>query len=252
MKKVISFCLYGTAPSYQDGAIENIHAAKIIYPDWVCRFYVSTEVKVETVDLMRKLGAEVIIKKRIADSDGMFWRFLAACDETVDIVIVRDTDSRLTTREKLAVDDWLNSDKNFHIMRDHPLHNTLIPGGMWGCRNYVLSNLNSYMKGWKQFERGDDQKFLAKKIYPLVKNSLKIHTDLVAYEGEQITPFPSERIGSEFIGQYFRDEAAKELEFIKMLETASFQILTMPEYGFKKNIKRLLRKLKTEFLSTTP
>jgi hypothetical protein len=244
MKKVISFCLYGTAPSYQEGAIENIHAAKIIYPDWVCRFYVSTEVKTETVDTMRKLGAEIVIKERVADSDGMFWRFLAACDETVDILIVRDTDSRLTEREKLAVDDWLKSGKNFHIMRDHPLHNTLIPGGMWGCRNSVLKNLNSYMKRWKKFERGDDQKFLAKKVYPLIRNSLMVHTNCVSYEGESVSAFPSERIGCEYVGQYFRGEDAEELEFMKMLESASLAVFPMPEYGFKKSMKRLMRKLK--------
>ena len=39
-------------------------------------------------------------------------------------MLSRDCDSRLNKREKLAVDELLKSDKNFHIMRDHPWHNT--------------------------------------------------------------------------------------------------------------------------------
>ena len=74
------------------------------------------------------------------DWTGMFWRFLAA-DHLSDIVLSRDTDSRLNKREKAAVDEWLNSDKDFHIMRDHPYHATEILGGMWGCRNGILHGI---------------------------------------------------------------------------------------------------------------
>lgn len=32
------------------------------------------------------------------------------------------------------MEQWLASNKTFHIMRDHPNHDTPILGGMWGAR----------------------------------------------------------------------------------------------------------------------
>ena len=52
----------------------------------------------------------------------------------VDLILSRDLDSRFSDREQEAVRDWLNSNKKFHIMRDHPDHGTEILGGTWGCK----------------------------------------------------------------------------------------------------------------------
>jgi hypothetical protein len=60
----------------------------------------------------------------------MFWRFLVADDPTVDRYIIRDADSRLNMREKLAIDEWIASGKKIHILRDHPNHGDFpISGG---------------------------------------------------------------------------------------------------------------------------
>ena len=45
----------------------------------------------------------------------------------------RDLDSRLSFREKMAVDEWVESGLRFHVMRDHPSHSMWpMSGGMWG------------------------------------------------------------------------------------------------------------------------
>ena len=44
------------------------------------------------------------------DWSGMFWRFHPCSEEDVDVVLSRDTDSRLTQREKDAVDEEGNID----------------------------------------------------------------------------------------------------------------------------------------------
>jgi len=44
-------------------------------------------------------------------------------------------------REKLAVDQWLASDKICHIMRDHPWHNQPIQAGMFGLKKNKLFNI---------------------------------------------------------------------------------------------------------------
>jgi hypothetical protein len=63
----------------------------------------------------------------------MSWRFLVASDPNIERYVIRDIDSRISRREKLAVDEWIASGKQFHVMRDHPSHsNNAMSGGMWG------------------------------------------------------------------------------------------------------------------------
>ena len=66
------------------------------------------------------------------------WRFNAAIDPDINKYIMRDIDSRISQREKLAVDKWLNSTSTFHIMHDHPGHcGKRMQVGMWS-RKYLL------------------------------------------------------------------------------------------------------------------
>ena len=46
----------------------------------------------------------------------------------------RDLDSRFSEREKAATEEWLRSNKEFHFMRDHPYHGSVILAGCWGCK----------------------------------------------------------------------------------------------------------------------
>ena len=54
---------------------------------------------------------------------------LPLLDELVDAFMSRDTDSLILPREQYAVEDWLISDKTFHVMRDHPGHCIVMLGG---------------------------------------------------------------------------------------------------------------------------
>ena len=129
MKKIISFSLWGDNPKYTIGAIKNVELSKTIYPDWICRFYCGKSVPSDIIEKLKSYdNVEVIEMDEDGNWSGMFWRFYAC--EDADVMITRDTDSRLSFREKFAVDEWLNSDKDFHIMRDHPYHNVLILGGI--------------------------------------------------------------------------------------------------------------------------
>jgi hypothetical protein len=216
MKKIISFSLWGDNPKYTIGAIKNAELIKKIYPDWVGRFYCGKSVPLDIIKQLKSFdNIEVVEMEEYGDWSGMFWRFYAC--EDGDVMISRDTDSRLSVREKLAVDEWLSSDKNFHIMRDHPFHQTEILGGMWGCRNGILKNIsnliNEYSKGnyWQV-----DQNFLKEKIYPIVKNDLFVHDSFLDYnKGKK--PFPSERINKEFVGDVFDQYDQRHPEFYKLI-----------------------------------
>jgi hypothetical protein len=201
MIKTISFSLWGQNPLYTVGAIRNSELAKEIYPGWNCRFYVGEDVSEDIKRSLFKNDAEVI-EMGGADWNGMFWRFFAAEDS--DIMISRDTDSRLNHREKAAVDEWLASDLDFHIMRDHPYHATAILGGMWGCRNGILKNIRSLIYNYDMGSFSNkyqvDQNFLRDIVYPVVKEKAFVHDPFFSKDRE----FPTARKDMhDFVGNVY-------------------------------------------------
>jgi protein O-GlcNAc transferase len=218
MKKIISFSLWGDNPKYTIGAIENAKLAKTIYPDWVCRFYVGTSTPDKIWDELYDMDNTEMINMDIdGDWSGMFWRFYPASENDVDVFIVRDTDSRLSNREKEAVDEWLSSDKGLHIMRDHPYHNSLIMGGMWGMKKNTFPKMKELIGIYKG---GDfwqvDQNFLNEMVYPLCKNNTFIHDEFMNFESWK-KPFPSERKDKEFVGDVFDEKNVRNPEYYKFI-----------------------------------
>jgi hypothetical protein len=216
MKKIISFSLWGDNPKYTIGAIKNAELTPIIYPGWISRFYCGESVPTDIIKTLISLpNTEVVMMDVDGDWTGMFWRFYA-CEDS-DIMLSRDTDSRLSNREKLAVDEWLESNKDFHIMRDHPYHKTEILGGMWGCRNGILNDIESeiikYNKGnfWQV-----DQNFLKEKIYPKILKNCFVHDSFFKIEVNS-KQFPSERINKEFVGDVFDKNNIRHPDYFKFL-----------------------------------
>lgn len=217
-KKLITFSLWGDNPKYTIGAIHNVILAREIYPNWICRFYVGKSVPEEIVSRLESFGNTEIVKMDEAGNwSGMFWRFYPASETDVEVMISRDCDSRLSLREKAAVDDWLNSDKGFHIMRDHPWHGTQILGGMWGVKNNVLPQMKSLIDGFVKGEFWQvDQNFLAQIIYPLVVDNSLIHDEFFNYEQNK-SPFPTIRKNKEFVGDVFDYNEKRHPEYHKFL-----------------------------------
>lgn len=175
MLKIISFSVWGNKDKYLTGCIENIKLVEKIYPGWITRFYCDSNLNKDFISLLKNMGAEVVIKKTIQNNwEGLFWRFLPASE--ADIFISRDIDSRLNEREKAAVDEWLSSDKDIHCMRDHIEHNVPILGGMWGCRNKIIPNMNDLVNEWTSNNyKGSDQDFLRTKIWTKYVNNIIVH-----------------------------------------------------------------------------
>ncbi len=200
MKKVISFSLWGDNPKYCVGAVKNAALARIYYPQWVCRYHIGASTPKSYIEqLNAEPNTELILKPEMGDWTGMFWRFEDASDSSVDIMISRDTDSRLNAREAAAVEEWINSDKIFHIMRDHPYHGTEILGGMWGVKNPHLSQMKCLID---EYRKGDfwqvDQNFLKEKIWPIINMNYMSHDEYF-----EKCPWPLERESNRFVGQAF-------------------------------------------------
>ena len=116
--------------------------AKNFYPDFQCWFYVHKEsVPIETIEKLQSFDNVKIIFKSgdLSKVKPRTWRFEVIDDPNVEINMSRDVDTQILLREKLAVGEWLNSDKIFHIMRDHLWHKFRIQGGMFGVKkNQIL------------------------------------------------------------------------------------------------------------------
>ena len=222
MKKIIAFSLWGKSPKYTIGAVKNAQLLKDIYPGWIARFYCGSSVPQEIIkEIKHYENCEVVMIDEPGDWRGMFWRFYPASDSDVEVMLSRDTDSRLNMREKLAVDEWLASDKSFHIMRDHPWHGTQILGGMWGVRGNILSDMkemiDKYVKGdfWQV-----DQNFLKEFVYTRVVNNSFVHDSFHNYEIFK-KQFPKNRNGQEFVGEAFDEYESPNMQHRSMIKNNS-------------------------------
>ena len=218
MKKIISFSLYGSSPKYCVGAIENVKLQKTLYPDWICRIYYNDTVPTNYIQQISNLGAEVIDMSNTSMRDhGMFWRFLVCDDREIERFICRDVDSRLNSRERAAVEEWIESGKSFHIMRDHPWHDILVLGCAWGLKNTfnfsVEEMINDFIKN-KPFKYGDDQIFLYK-LHRLFIKDMICHDEFFDYPNNK--PFPVKREEYEFVGEVFDENNMRNQEHRNVL-----------------------------------
>jgi len=219
LKNIISYSLYGDDSMYIYGAIQNSLSVKYFYPEWVGRFYVSSNVAKDVVEELIKNGSEVVIVNECENNLSMLWRFRVFSDEDVECAMIRDADSRLSKREVGAVNEWLDSGKDFHIMRDHPNHQARIMGGMWGAKVNALRNIDELLilaKDYLKDEYGGDQYFLAKYVYPLTIDNACIHVSSNKFERKG-KHFPTTRKDNLFVGLVFDEFNNPKKEQIEML-----------------------------------
>ncbi len=216
--KVIAFSLWGDDPKYTFNALLNAKQASTVYPGWVARFYVDDSVPNEFKVALRDYGAELV---EVANDERinlrLFWRFLAHDDPSVGYFICRDCDSIIGEREAIAVRDWLESEKPFHLMRDHPEHAELIMAGMWGGIGGTLGNMMEmavhYYEGHSTQWRWVDQDFLRDVVWPAIKERSCTHDSIFQF-GPNATDFPADApviIGSH-VGGYAPREWVKRTE----------------------------------------
>jgi len=210
--KLICFSLWGSNRTYTIGALRNADLALSLFPEWKCLFYCLDSVPVEIVDELHQRSNTLI--RRVPgtsddlDSRGMFYRFLPADEKTVDYMVSRDTDSRLSERERLAVEEWLTTGADLHVMRDHPYHGVPILGGMWGAKGGKLKGISEAIQRFQPTSsKGQDQAFLRDWVWPKVTSgqlNVCVHDPFF-----QKAQFPAKATrgapngGVSFIGQCF-------------------------------------------------
>lgn len=172
MKKYISLSVWGDKPRYVIGAQRQIQLASEFYPDWKVLIYTDNPEPYKNYT-----NAETIVRN--TDMNGVFWRFEPLFEDDGNIVIVRDSDGRITFREALAVNIWINSRERFHIFRDHEAHNEFpIIACAFGLKGKLNDHLKTVMDRFVEqpFYYTNDQVFLRDFVYPDISSDVLIHS----------------------------------------------------------------------------
>lgn len=225
---VLSYSLGNGNPTQRElnGMVRAATDARKFYPGWQFRIYYSSQIDV--IDRLQGIGSHV---KLINASDLLskqqtshqvigpsFWNMLVASDPNVEAYVIRDVRYALSRRESSAVEEWLwQSQKPFHIMRDHPSHHpsvmAIVPG-LWGARKSAIPNILQLLQEFhdtgNSLKNGDDlaitRSFLWEKILPLVKDNSFQHDSYYCEESGGVA-FPTTRF-----------EAVAPLDFVGGLD----------------------------------
>lgn len=175
----VSFCLYGPPnPKYYDGLLKNVELAHEHFPEWAIYVYTGADVPARYIQTLEQLSVRV----RRTHQTGpilMMHRFLAIDEDDVDVMIVRDADSRLHHRDRWAIEEFIKSSYKAHAVRDHPYHQIELLGGLWGLKKGSdIPSMGQLVKPYLQtrWKFGDDQNFLHDVVYPKLKHQLLVHT----------------------------------------------------------------------------
>ena len=201
--KLISYSLYGNIEKFNLGAIQNAKIGKSLFPDWNQRFHIEVGTDEAVIKILRSLGMEVRIMEKSVGHGGMFWRFLPVTELNIERVLVRDCDSRISAREKHLIEIWLDSNAPLHIIRDHPMHDAPILGGLWGVIPRELPNFSMNLNSYKPTGfYGEDQEFLTKNVYSHLRDAALIHDAYFSREPNRVR-IHIERTDGEFIGESY-------------------------------------------------
>jgi hypothetical protein len=187
--KVISFSLYGNKPIYTIGCVKNAQLKQTIFKDWEMWVYHNNTVPTNILQELINLGVKLINTNEDNGFIGSLWRFNPICEEGVKYFISRDCDSRISIRDEIAVNEWIESGRNFHIIRDHPIgHGWLMNAGMWGAKGGTIAEFKNIMsnyisKNYRTYDKSIDQCFLRDVVHPVASKNLFLHDEYYNFEG---------------------------------------------------------------------
>jgi hypothetical protein len=181
--------------SYVGGMIENCELATKFFPDWRVSVYVCDKLAnacPKLVPRLEDLGANVTLYDNTPFWLGLFIRLLVMADPCVKRFCLRDTDSRLGSKDQAAVREWLESGHKWHAMRDHPCHGVPLLGCAWGGPGMSYKRVRQGIWRWMQhdFKKGSDQRFLAKKVWPTAVQDCLQHDSQFGSRFGKTRPFP--------------------------------------------------------------
>lgn len=194
MSVIVSFCVFGEDPGniYVPGALKQAALYNVHHPDWRMVFYIGRSARALIPSLRQYRNIHIEICDGPEDQTATFWRFRALREFGADFYLFRDVDSRLIARERMAVAEWMDSGRNFHVIRDHPFHSVPILAGLWGCTKFVTHRIPDSPQGFREIKYGIDQTFLWQRVWPTAKRDLYASVDCQWAFGTPVHSIPGD------------------------------------------------------------
>ena len=180
-ENVIAYCLWGGDHRYLVPLLENARIQPHLFPGWTLRLYHDATVPQDFLPQLAKLGVQLVQKTlplNVPEHRKLLWRFDVIADPNVRRFLIRDADSLLTVKERVAVDAWLQSRYYFHAMRDWFSHTDLLLAGMWGGVGNILPPTETLMQAytaWRVENNHVDQDVLSETVWPTIRRNCLIH-----------------------------------------------------------------------------
>lgn len=180
--------------------LQNIDLIGRHFPNWKVYVYSAPDVDPGFLTQIAMYSNVVVKPTGKLGAVNMIERFFAIDEPDVEVMFVRDADSRVHWRDRWAIQDFLSKPEFIaHSIRDNREHTASMMGGLWGMRKTDKISIS------KQYERylerpidrgfGADQSFLSTYVYPYVRDVLLVHVgggaNAYMHEAFISIPFPS-------------------------------------------------------------
>jgi hypothetical protein len=162
---VISLVIFGQRDRYWTSLPAALVSFSGLYPGFRIRLHHASDAIAHPLfpflrELADRVGSFDLIHvdRAYVDTEPTLWRMLPLWDLAVDLFLCRDVDSVSTMQELQAVRIFLREESpSIHGICGHPLHNTLLLGGLCGFKNRRLGfpreKLRSFDEYWQVYQR---------------------------------------------------------------------------------------------------
>lgn len=228
VRPCFSFCLYGDNSKYSQGFLNNLPLIKQYFPNFGVSLWIRSDscfIIENIIKKVKEVGGDEFLSRvllfEIRDINNkylMLHRIFLENHWYPTEIYSRDTDSRINFRDATCIKDFQESNKDFHIVRDHYWHKMRIMGGMFGMKK-LNTNIIELFENWKQTHSnpgyGSDEQFLSQVIYPMYKKRSFLQTNIVTYLDEVSYPIRHNlnETGTDFIGNSFKEDDNAEFSY---------------------------------------
>ena len=215
MINVFSYCIYGSNPKYVEGMVKNLEQIRMHYPTFQTWIVVGNDVPPEYIEKYQSFPNVKLTHFPLTGGRLTTFRFFPIDDSAVHCMIVRDADSRISTRDRECIRRFLDSEFTVYTIRDHHYHNCPLMSGQCGVKRTPANPEFHFEVAYNELKEklpagldyyGNDEYFTRHYIYPTFgKHLLAFSSIQYAADGtETIVEITPERTDdTDFCGNVF-------------------------------------------------
>ena len=197
-KRIFTFCVFGAQPKYCLGMVRNLEYITAHFPEFEVWIDIGADVPSSYKATYASFSRVRLFEHAIADGRLMSYRFFHIDDPAVELMLVRDADSRVGPRDIWCIQQFLASDKKIFTIRDHIYHGMPIMGGQWGMRKIDGFNMRAAYEVYLTVAEDSasyqsDQTFIARAVYQKFLPHFIAYTSTTILPGECAVPIDCPR-----------------------------------------------------------